>query len=150
MKLITHKKQVIGIAADGTRNAATRYVCPTWTSKAKDHIDARLKSHTELTLKFLVYMPTEGEPQLIEFAAPLSFRLERIKAKVTQVTQADLPLRTAADPATLLNDIAFEVLELVRVAHNPAYSHPDYARAVARVRSFVSVTSLGLALDDSP
>jgi hypothetical protein len=150
MKLITHKKQVIGIAADATRNAASRFVCPTWTSKAKDHIDACLKAHTELTLSFLVYVPSEGEPQLIEFAAPLSFKLERIKTRVTQVTQPDLPLRTTADPATLLNDIAYEVLELVRVAHNPAYSHPEYARAVARLRSFVSVTSLGLALDDSP
>lgn len=150
MKLLKHKGQVIGIAASGARDAAARFACPTWTRQGKDHIDASLKTHTELTLTFLVYAPTDGEPQLIEFAAPLSFKLERVRAKVTQVTQPNLPLRTTADPATLLNDIAFEVLELVRVAHNPAYSHPEYARAVARVRTIVSVTSLGLALDDSP
>ena len=151
MKLITHKKQVIGIAASGARDAVVSYACPEWTSKDKGPIDAAMKSDAAVTLAFVVYAPEEGDSFVMTFARPLTFKLERARPRVTQVTQADLPLRTAADPATLFNDIAFEVLELVRATLDPNYAaHPDYQATCASVRALVSVRKLGPAAADSP
>lgn len=144
MKLIKHKKQVIGYE-DGDKGR--RYVCGVWGLADKATLDSALKSDTSLELDFLIYAPEEEEPKLIRFARPLAFRLDRVKAKVTQVTQPDLPLRTTADPATLLQDIAFELIELDRAAQDPVYSDsPDFAATVTSFRALVCVTSLDAAL----
>lgn len=142
MKTVTHKKQAIGLAASGARGSLITYVSPSWSGD-KGQIDKALKEDTSLVLTFLVPQVGGGLSSLIRFTRPLTFRLERVKVRVTQVTQDDLPLRTTADPATLLDDIAFEVLELVRVAQDPAYSEvPEYASAIASVRALVNVTAL--------
>jgi hypothetical protein len=80
------------------------------------------------------------------FAVPLTFSWEaRLngKRRIIAVKQADLGLTTMADPASLLDDIAYEVHEVYRMSGIATYArNPVTAVQAAKTRALVRVEVL--------
>lgn len=91
-----------------------------------------------------------GDLRWLPFTRPLTFVwvLESAagakggKRRAYSITQGDLGLTTMADPASFLEDLAYEVVELLRLSVNPTYAHnPATKEQAAKVRALFSSPS---------
>lgn len=90
-----------------------------------------------------VFHDDEFGTRAIIFAVPLTFSWEAKmngKRRVLAVKQTDLGVVTMADPASLLDDIAYEVHEVYRMSGSLTYArNPATAEQAAKTRALVRV-----------
>lgn len=90
-----------------------------------------------------IFHDDEFGTRAIIFAVPLTFSWEAKmngKRRVFAVKQTDLGITTLADPASLLDDIAYEVHEVYRMSGSLTYSrNPATAVQAAKTRALVRV-----------
>lgn len=100
------------------------------------------------TVSCLIEAPDEGPARVVTFAQPLTFEWSTIsvagaqggKRRAIAVKQAELGLSTVGDPASLLDDVVFEVVEAHRMAWTPTYArNPATAEQAAKVRALVKI-----------
>lgn len=141
MKPIKVNGSIIGV----TVNGETTYI----TAGLVD-MDAAARKQwllPETTRGFMVldrlYHDDEFGTRALIFAVPLTFSWEaRLngKRRVLAVKQDDLGLTTMADPASLLDDIAYEVHEVYRMSGVATYArNPTTAVQAAKTRALVRV-----------
>jgi len=141
VKPIKVNGSIIGV----TLNSETTYI----TAGLVD-MDAAARKQwllPETTRGFMVldrlYHDDEFGTRALIFAVPLTFTWEaRLngKRRVLAVKQDDLGLTTMADPASLLDDIAYEVHEVYRMSGVATYArNPATAVQAAKTRALVRV-----------
>ena len=141
MKLVKVNGSIIGV----TINGETTYI-----TAALATLDAAARKQwllPEAPRGFMVldrlFHDDEFGTRAIIFAVPLTFSWEAKlngKRRVLAVKQPDLGLTTMADPASLLEDIAYEVHEVYRMSGVATYAR-NAATAVqaAKTRALVRV-----------
>lgn len=141
MKPIKVNGSIIGI----TLNGETTYIAAGLAS-----LDTAARKQwllPEATRGFMVldriFHDDEFGTRALIFAVPLTFSWEsRLngKRRVLAVKQDDLGLTTMADPASLLDDIAYEVCEVYRMSGVATYArNPATAVQAAKTRALVRV-----------
>ena len=141
MKLIKVNGSIIGV----TVNGETTYIAAGLAT-----MDAAARKQwllPEATRVFMVldrlFHDDEFGTRALIFAVPLTFSWEsRLngKRRVLAVKQDDLGLTTMADPASLLDDIAYEVHEVYRMSGGATYArNPATAVQAAKTRALVRV-----------
>lgn len=93
-----------------------------------------------------LYDDDEFGTRAITFARPLTFTWSAVlngKRRVLVIQQADLGLNTMADPASLLEDITYELREIHRLSGTATYArNPATAEQAAKVRALIKIEVL--------
>ena len=141
MKPIKVNGSIIGVTVDG----ATTYIAAalaTMDAAARKQWLLPEAPRGSMVLDRLFHDDEFGTRALI-FAVPLTFSWEAKlngKRRVLAVKQPDLGLTTMADPASLLDDIAYEVHEVYRMSGSLTYArNPATAEQAAKTRALVRV-----------
>mgnify|MGYP003435371674 CR=1 len=141
MKAIKVSGSIVGV----TVNGETTYIAAplaTMDATARKAWLLPESSHGFMILDRIFHDDEFGTRAII-FAVPLTFSWEAKmngKRRVLAVKQADLGVVTMADPASLLDDIAYEVHEVYRMSKSLTYArNPATAEQAAKTWALVRV-----------
>lgn len=141
MKPIKVAGSIIGVTVNGETTYITAGLASLDLAARKVFLTPE-SSHGFMVLDRL-YHDDEFGTRAIIFAVPLTFSWEAKlngKRRVLAVKQPDLGLVTMADPASLLDDIAYEVHEVYRMSGSLTYArNPATAVQAAKTRALVRV-----------